>query len=171
MAKKYLDDSGMSYFWGKLKDYFQAKLVSGTNIKTINNESVLGSGNIQVPSSVDYIVEQGTSGIWTYRKWNSGIAECWGKGTVNGTWTAWGSVYYIYKSFAYPFTFTSVPVVQAFAQALSSIGSNSLLSVGSYIGFSEETQKSECSVALYRPTAGTNNANYPCDIYVIGRWK
>lgn len=27
--------------------------------------------------SVDYIVEEGTSGIWTYRKWNSGIAECW----------------------------------------------------------------------------------------------
>ena len=27
----------------------------------------------------DYIVEQGTNGIWTYRKWNSGIAECWGK--------------------------------------------------------------------------------------------
>lgn len=25
----------------------------------------------------DYIVEQGTSGDWTYRKWNSGIAECW----------------------------------------------------------------------------------------------
>lgn len=27
----------------------------------------------------DYIVEQGTSGNWTYRKWNSGIAECWGE--------------------------------------------------------------------------------------------
>lgn len=26
---------------------------------------------------VDYIIEQGTSGDWTYRKWNSGIAECW----------------------------------------------------------------------------------------------
>lgn len=25
----------------------------------------------------DYIVEQGTSGDWTYRKWDSGIAECW----------------------------------------------------------------------------------------------
>lgn len=25
----------------------------------------------------DFIVEQGTSGIWTYRKWMSGIAECW----------------------------------------------------------------------------------------------
>lgn len=26
----------------------------------------------------DYVVEEGTKGIWTYRKWNSGIAECWG---------------------------------------------------------------------------------------------
>ena len=24
----------------------------------------------------DYVVEQGTSGIWTYRKWNSGRYEC-----------------------------------------------------------------------------------------------
>ena len=48
MAKKYLDDTGMSYFWGKLKDHFQAKLVSGTNIKTIHSESVLGSGDISL---------------------------------------------------------------------------------------------------------------------------
>lgn len=27
----------------------------------------------------DFLVEQGTSGIWTYQKWNSGIAECWGE--------------------------------------------------------------------------------------------
>lgn len=27
----------------------------------------------------DYIVEQGISGIWTYRKWNSGLGEYWGK--------------------------------------------------------------------------------------------
>lgn len=26
----------------------------------------------------DWIVEQGTEGIWTYRKWNSGFAEAWG---------------------------------------------------------------------------------------------
>lgn len=26
----------------------------------------------------DYPVEQGTSGSWTYRKWNSGIIELWG---------------------------------------------------------------------------------------------
>lgn len=31
----------------------------------------------------DFVVEQGTSGIWTYRKWNSGIAECWGTDSVS----------------------------------------------------------------------------------------
>lgn len=36
------------------------------------------------PAQEDYIVEQGTSGIWTYRKWYSGIAECWGRYTANG---------------------------------------------------------------------------------------
>lgn len=28
---------------------------------------------------MDFVVEQGTSGIWAYRKWNSGICEYWGK--------------------------------------------------------------------------------------------
>ena len=27
------------------------------------------------------IVETGTSGIWTYRKWSNGVAECWGNAT------------------------------------------------------------------------------------------
>lgn len=48
MTTKYLDSTGLAYLWGKLKDYFQEKLVSGTNIKTINNTSILGSGNISV---------------------------------------------------------------------------------------------------------------------------
>ena len=44
--------------------------------------------------SVDYIVEQGTSGIWTYRKWNSGIAECWGTKTLTFSITSsWGNAY------------------------------------------------------------------------------
>lgn len=43
----------------------------------------------------DYIVEQGTSGIWTYRKWNSGVAECWGTSTrSNVSMSTWGSLYY-----------------------------------------------------------------------------
>lgn len=43
----------------------------------------------------DYIVEQGTEGIWTYRKWNSGTAECWGiYGFASASFSASGQVYY-----------------------------------------------------------------------------
>lgn len=57
MANEYLDKVGLTYFWGKLKAYFQVKLVSGTNIKTINNQSVLGSGNITIEggASIPYL--------------------------------------------------------------------------------------------------------------------
>lgn len=42
----------------------------------------------------DYITEEGTEGIWTYRVWNSGVAECWGtlEQTITG-WTTWGTLY------------------------------------------------------------------------------
>lgn len=47
-------------------------------------------------SGADYIVEESTTGIWTYRKWNSGIAECWGTDTRTNvaSTTKWGNVYY-----------------------------------------------------------------------------
>ena len=43
----------------------------------------------------DFVVEYGTSGIWEYRKWNSGIAECWGVHTQSDLAVnkAWGSLF------------------------------------------------------------------------------
>lgn len=32
--------------------------------------------------SADYVIHSGTDGIWTYRLWKSGIAECWGTTSV-----------------------------------------------------------------------------------------
>lgn len=70
----------------------------------------------------DYVVEQGTSGIWTYRKWNSGIAECWGTYTASIAITTSSAAYGGYRSGAlnlptYPFTFTSAPSVTATANS------------------------------------------------------
>lgn len=36
------------------------------------------SNKVNKSDLVDYIVEQGTTGFWYWRKWKSGIAECWG---------------------------------------------------------------------------------------------
>jgi hypothetical protein len=34
--------------------------------------------------STDFVVAQGVSGNWSYRKWASGVAECWGTFTFSG---------------------------------------------------------------------------------------
>ena len=62
----------------------------------------------------DYVIEEGTSGIWRYRKWESGLAECWGNSSqtidINNMWDAAGNlVYGPGEPVLYPFTFTEVP--------------------------------------------------------------
>jgi hypothetical protein len=53
----------------------------------------------------DYIIEQGTDGIWTYRKWNSGIAECWGYTEIQNLdcGAEYYSGFYYSKSTSVPF--------------------------------------------------------------------
>ena len=63
------------------------------DLNTTNKDNLVNAIN---ELSVDYIVEEVTSGIWTYRKWNSGIVECWTTTTIEFTFTStkvWGSVY------------------------------------------------------------------------------
>ncbi|MBO5019580.1 MAG: hypothetical protein J6D52_02830 [Clostridia bacterium] len=36
----------------------------------------------RILETADYVVQEGTSDNWTYRKWNSGVAECWFSGSV-----------------------------------------------------------------------------------------
>lgn len=55
---KFLDRSGLTQVWDAIKDRFQTKLVSGTNIKTINGESILTSGNIDAATQ-DWVNQQG----------------------------------------------------------------------------------------------------------------
>ena len=63
----------------------------------------------------DFVTEQGTSGIWTYRKWNSGLAECFGSQPVTNmlVGTVWGALYCSSRINlpTFPFTFKSVPQV------------------------------------------------------------
>lgn len=48
-----------------------------------------------IKAEADYIVEQGTSGNWTYRKWNSGWAEAWGVVSLaSAAFSASGNIYY-----------------------------------------------------------------------------
>ena len=48
--------------WGRTFDEYIG--VNGTSFKNLQQ--------------ADYVVEEGTYGLWTYRKWCSGACECWG---------------------------------------------------------------------------------------------
>ena len=54
--------------------------------------------------STDYVVEQGTSGYWSWRKWSSGRAEAWGACLVSAkagsSWVT--NLYYSDESVALP---------------------------------------------------------------------
>ena len=62
----------------------------------------------------DVVIEQGINGIWTYRKWKSGIAECWGTRIIENVKVdkTWGSLYYAEppESIQYPLTFINKPI-------------------------------------------------------------
>ena len=68
------------------------KLTSTSGTITSLNAPTLTTDSLKIGSNTvaDFVIQQGTSGAWTIRKWNSGIAECWRKitGTVtnSGTW-------------------------------------------------------------------------------------
>lgn len=69
---KYLDDAGLAYFLSKCSGKFQAKLISGQNIKTVNSQSILGSGNINTLThvyrhDVHLDIEQGSYSSGSFR--------------------------------------------------------------------------------------------------------
>lgn len=116
--------------------------------------------------AADYVVEQGTDGIWTYRKWNSGIAELWGTYTgTSVTPTAWGNIYAsdAFPRIDYPFAFTSAPQVQVTPRYTGTGGGFWIYCVGA--GYTTQTP-------FYGAGRANNTAIVPCiDFYVIGRWK
>ena len=51
--------------------------ITADNLNAIQDELIRVGGAGTSPVA-DYVIEQGTVGSWTYRKWASGLAECWG---------------------------------------------------------------------------------------------
>lgn len=114
----------------------------------------------------DYVVAQGISGVWTWRKWESGIAECWCKPSFTNLTceTAWGSWYYAPSQYIgdYPFAFTSAPVFTVGAH-----GERDGITV--ITGYSTETQPPRIYLARPDKVTATFNLNVNC--MAVGRWK
>lgn len=132
--------------------------------------------NFNVPISIkrveqDYIVEQGEKDGWTYRKWNSGLGECWKILTHTTTLDSpWGSMYCgatLMKRQNYPFVFIEKPVEIV-----------NVLASGNAAWITPESggngMNGAYATAVYnvvRPSIVNTSQTFNFDFYIRGRWK
>ena len=84
-----LDNNGLSHLWSKIVNLFNKRIeVSETAPTEEENKIWLQPITTNAGAVDDYIVDEGVSDIWTYRKWNSGLVEMWGIATgLNGSYS------------------------------------------------------------------------------------
>lgn len=117
------------------------------------------------------VIEQGTSGIWTYRKWSNGTSECWGKASATSSFAVWANpIYYATTYIArqnFPTgLFTSIPSLNV--SLISSSGSD-----GWIADDSTSTTNSTSTGRFYmlRVSSVSGTPTYTVSLYAIGKWK
>ena len=134
--------------------------ITADNLNAIQDELIRIGGAGTVPVA-DYVVAEGTSGNWRYRKWNSGIAECWTTSLLNITGNLWGNLmggYGFYVSYDFPSgLFISPPLT---------VGNGRTGFGGGFV---------HCAVSLTDVTAYVvgqqDDPNLTLNIFAKGKWK
>jgi hypothetical protein len=114
---------------------------------------------------VDFVVEQDNEDDWAWRKWNSGIAECWGTQTIqSGVWEGTNNLYYITKNIRLPFgPFAVEPnVVLTVKQAGGAVVVPAT---------TRPLSKTELYTSFIRFYGGTDDISITLSVYAYGKWK
>ena len=125
----------------------------------------------------DFVVEQGKTSIWTYRKWNSGIAECWGTYTLETQIEQeWGSSDVFYNS-SYRMTaieypeglFVAAPIEVASVNP-EDVSSNNFLT---WLACNNKnsTKKTAQYFVMKAGSANMKSKNFYIHLQVKGHWK
>ena len=112
----------------------------------------------------DFIVDQGTSGIWTYEKYASGDCECWGQYEINSssiTWNAYLSTGLNYGNTRVPYPFN---ITDAIINAtVNYCGGN----VG-WVSTANAYDNTQTSITVVR---NGNSGTLTINIHVKGKWR
>lgn len=140
---------------------------------TVNKNATVGGLTIGNNPVNNYVIAQGRSGIWTYRKWNSGFAECWCTASNKvATDTKWGNVYYyqaLQGGYALPFTFIQTGDFQDDPQGFVDIqtpGGNYSFQIANRC-----TTTAAPKGYVMCPVQQTSGIETYFTFYIRGRWK
>lgn len=109
------------------------------------------------------IIDSGTDGIWTYRKWSDGTAECWGvyTNTVSHYATAFGGYGYSSGTVSFPQNlFQSAPVPTFSAR----IGD------GFAVTGTQTNSLTNTSSIFYAVSSVSGSQTCYWYIYLVGKW-
>lgn len=157
---------------------FSGKTSVGNSVESGSSYNTSDSGPSGSSASgvgADYVVAQGGTGKWTWRKWSNGTAEMW---AVFDTDTlaideAWGSLYFgtwmrsniNVAARKYPFDFIDDPTISA-----TYMGGGSDAWLVSLFNANDDLKTSAPAYALARPNKST--INYPrISYHVVGKYK
>lgn len=117
------------------------------------------------PLCVDYIVEQGTSDIWTWEKWNSGTVKMWCKTSTTNT-----NEYIARATISYPTGITLVEEGCAFVTIRSGFQN---LGFGLDINAKAIAMDTKATIYVHKLSGGLteDNSNIPVSLFVTGKWK
>ena len=127
-----------------------------------NDFNVNGSFRINNETVADFVVARGENSIWTWEKWNSGIAKCWGiTGEKSFAFTGDGPVYRgsAAHSYTYPIALTEVDSVRAHILSEGGV-------VPVVLSVSDGLQ-----VSAVRLCGGSASVTGRYSFRVLGRWK
>ena len=142
---------------------------AGGEVEEFISELDINGAGIELTQS-DWIVEQGTDGMWTWRKWQSGIAECWGRYTVNeapyNTTAVFGYWYRHSATIDLPFQ------IKNMVGTYNVLFGNAWALPGTAIPYSHTDDGSfSSSILLYSLASAATTDNVTYSITIYGRWK
>lgn len=161
-------DTGAAAAADKTLGLSNTKVGNTVQIKTVDSAGKPTAWEAISPP-VDTVVEQGMNDIWTYRKWASGVSECWGIYTASGNFTnsasQWRGLYFVSLTSGVAFPpnlFLEKPTLQI------------LLDVGNFPGFiyhdSGAAVTHTGAISIASPGAFTVT-NPKLHFHAVGSWK
>ncbi len=173
----FLDETGLSYFWSKIKQRFLL-ISGGTLTGGLTATSLTSTGSTKTKSlsingnSVnDFVVAQGTSGNWRYAKYANGVAWCYYTRYSTGINISnpWGGVFITpdnsISAIAYPFSFAAGTIpTELVSTQMAFVGSMWLVN-----GTVRNTNTKTGTYDLVSGSSGMKDCNI--SYFVIGRWK
>lgn len=163
----YLDSNGLSHLWSKIVNLFNKRIEVSETAPTEEENKIWLQPMTTNAGAVDYIVEEGISGIWTYRKWNSGILECWSCATHTFPTSSIGTG-------ISGLELTSIdiilPSIIKFINNPCCTGSSSW-HYTEWVQVHCDASKNKISIRCFCNGNSLNSANKEIPIYCIGKWK